>query len=35
MAASAQWASGARSPEQPSDPNSCTTGVIPASSIAA
>ena len=35
MAASAQWASGARSPEQPSDPYSRTTGVIPALSIAA
>ena len=35
MSASAQWASGARSPEQPSEPYSCTTGVMPASSIAA
>ncbi len=33
--ASAQCASGARSPEQPSDPYSRTTGVIPAVSIAA
>ncbi len=33
--ASATWASGARSPEQPSEPYSRTTGVIPASSIAA
>ena len=30
-----QCASGARSPEQPSEPYSCTTGVMPASSIAA
>jgi hypothetical protein len=30
MAASAQCASGARSPEHPSDPYSRTTGVIPA-----
>ena len=30
IAASAQCASGARSPEQPSDPYSCTTGVMPA-----
>ena len=35
MSASAQWASGARSPEQPSEPYSCTTGVMPALSIAA
>ena len=35
VSASAQWASGARSPEQPSDPYSWTTGVIPAVSIAA
>ncbi len=35
MSARAQCASGARSPEQPSEPNSCTTGVIPALSIAA
>ena len=35
MAASAQWASGARSPEQPRDPYSRTTGLIPALSIAA
>jgi len=35
MAASAQCASGARSPEQPSDPYSRTTGVIPALSILA
>ena len=35
IAASAQCASGARSPEQPSDPNSRTTGVIPADNIAA
>ena len=34
IAASAQWASGARSPEQPSEPYSPTTGVIPALSIA-
>ena len=27
--ASATWASGARSPEQPSEPYSCTTGVMP------
>jgi hypothetical protein len=35
MSASAIDDSGARSPEQPSDPYSCTTGVRPASSIAA
>ena len=29
ITASAQCASGARSPEQPSEPNSCTTGVMP------
>lgn len=33
--ASAQWLSGARSPEQPSEPYSCTTGVIPAFSTSA
>ncbi len=33
--ASAQWASGARSPEQPRLPYSCTTGVMPAFSSAA
>ena len=33
--ARAQCASGARSPEQPRLPYSCTTGVIPASSMAA
>ncbi len=33
--ASAQWASGARSPEQPSEPCSWTTGVRPALSISA
>jgi hypothetical protein len=32
---SAQWASGLRSPEQPSEPYSCTTGVMPALRIAA
>ena len=32
--ASAQWASGARSPEQPRLPYSCTTGVMPALSMA-
>jgi len=35
VAASAQCASGARSPEQPSDPYSRTTGVIRALSMAA
>ena len=35
MRVSAQWASGLRSPEQPSEPYSCTTGVIPAFRIAA
>ena len=35
IAASAQCASGARSPEQPSDPYSRTTGVMPAFSIRA
>ena len=35
ITASAQCASGARSPEQPSEPYSWTTGVIPALSIAA
>ena len=35
MRASAQCESGARSPEQPSEPYSCTTGVMPALSIAA
>ena len=35
ISASAQWASGARSPEQPSDPNSRTTGVTPALGSAA
>jgi len=35
IAASAQCASGARSPEQPSDPYSRTTGVMPAVSICA
>ena len=34
MSASAQCASGARSPEQPSEPYSRTTGVMPALSIA-
>ena len=34
MSTSAQWASGARSPEQPNEPNSCTTGVMPALSTA-
>ena len=33
--ASAQCASGARSPEQPSEPYSCTIGVMPADSSAA
>ena len=32
--ASAQCESGARSPEQPSEPYSCTTGAMPALSIA-
>ena len=35
ISASAQCESGARSPEQPSEPYSCTTGVMPAESIAA
>ena len=35
MTASAQCASGARSPEQPSEPYSCTTGAMPALSSAA
>ncbi len=35
ISVSAQCESGARSPEQPSDPYSCTTGVIPALRIAA
>ena len=35
ITASAQCASGARSPEQPSEPYSCTTGVMPALSSAA
>ena len=35
VSASAQWASGARSPEQPSEPCSWTTGVMPALSSAA
>ena len=35
ISASAQCASGARSPEQPSEPCSWTTGVMPADSIAA
>ena len=35
IAASAHAASGARSPEQPSEPYSGTTGVIPAESMAA
>ncbi len=35
VAASAHAASGARSPEQPSEPNSGTTGVMPAESMAA
>ena len=35
MATSAQCASGARSPEQPSEPYSRTTGVMPALRIAA
>ncbi len=35
ISASAQWASGARSPEQPRLPNSGTTGVMPAVSSAA
>ena len=35
MTASAQCESGARSPEQPSEPYSCTTGVMPALSSAA
>ena len=35
ISASAQCASGARSPEQPSEPYSCTTGVMPALSSAA
>ena len=35
ITASAQCASGARSPEQPSEPYSCTTGVMPALSRSA
>ncbi len=35
ISASAQCESGARSPEQPSEPYSCTTGVMPALSIPA
>jgi hypothetical protein len=35
MRASAQCASGARSPEHPSDPCSRTTGVMPAERVAA
>ena len=35
ISASATADSGARSPEQPSEPYSCTTGVMPALSIAA
>ena len=35
ISASAQWDSGARSPEQPSEPYSWTTGVIPWLSIPA
>ena len=34
ISARAQWESGARSPEQPSEPYSWTTGVMPALSMA-